>query len=143
MSQVTSPNEGLPYLLNNLARSPLVTDEALSVRLYKNDYTPVYGSVLADFEECDFVGYTRRVIARADWTAPVLDGNSARTSRIAGAFTYTNGGAGDTTIYGCYLVGGLSNRVYYARRFTPPRVIVYGGQLLVLPSVVLRSELVD
>lgn len=69
------------------------------VRLYKTNVTPVDGSVIGDFTEADFVGYSS---VNPSWT-PGTDGSGdAIMSSDAMNYTFTSG-SGSQVVYGYYI----------------------------------------
>lgn len=133
------PDAGERAMLDVTLRAPLVTDIVLSLRLYKNDYTPVAASVLADFTEATFMGYFRRDLARADWSTPVTVLGRARSEHGTAALTWTNSGASQT-VYGYFIVDPGTAIVWWAERFNVPRVVPNGGQLVLQPALTGRTE---
>jgi hypothetical protein len=139
--QIPVPDAGAPVLLDTMIRVQLAVDESLSMRLYVNDFTPGYGTVLASFVEATFGGYSRRTLDRSFWAPAVTQLNHVTTiDLVNGAQLYTVA-APVQTVFGIYLVGLLTTKVYFARRFDPPRVLVVGQQLRVSPRITLRSEI--
>lgn len=139
MNQYPVPDESVGHQLDLLARAALVVDEPLELRLYVNDLYPQRSTVLADYTEASFGGYSRRVIDRADWdVATVDDEHKARVQLSAGPETWTPTG-GVETVYGCILVAPDVGKVRYARRFTTPRVLEVGVPLAVMPVITLAS----
>ena len=124
-----APNEGLLPSHEEF----LDNGEDWSLRLFRNDFTPVAGSVLADFTVANFTGYTSKTLTRAvgagTWGAPSLNGNvSESVYGTDQSFTYT--GATSQTIYGWYIVGATSGKVILAHRWTDgARVAVGDGQI--------------
>ena len=53
----------LSYSLNKIAPG-----DSVKLKLFKNDYTPVEGSLVGDFTEADTAGYSAIDLAKADWT---------------------------------------------------------------------------
>jgi hypothetical protein len=126
-----APNEGRVVLVNNLLAGG--TLEAWSLRLFKNDYTPVVGSVLADFTQADFTGYSAKTLTRSQtgstWGAASIASNIAQSEYATDqSFTYT--GATSQSVYGWYIVGATSGKVILAHRWTDgARVAVGDGQI--------------
>lgn len=109
----------------------------LTVHLFQNDYTPVLGSVLSDFDEADFTGY-----------GPI-DGYGNTAGSVTGGvmvsqYRDTHGGLLVTpfiftvsaipivgnTIYGYYVTWFdtvATDYVLFARRFTSPQDLTLGG----------------
>jgi hypothetical protein len=117
----------------------LQTAVALTLKLFRNDYTPVKGSVAGDFTEANFSGYSGGV-ALGGWSAPAIVGGRAVST--ANTVTQThNGGATSNNIYGYYVVdaGGV---VWWAERDPngPILMSVNGQQYQVIPKWSAVSE---
>jgi hypothetical protein len=122
-----------------MVRAALTPDESLLLRLYRNDLTPALNTVAGDFQQATFVGYNQHILARGGWSPATVLAGVASIEWAQGALSFRNSGDGNTTVYGCYLLGGTSGVVYYARRFSTPQVIPVAGVLYVLPRVRLTS----
>ena len=73
----------------------------LTLKLYKNDYTPVDGSVASDFTAADFTGYSDKSLARGTWTDATTNGNGkAEMSYTAQSWDASS----SQTVYGYYIV---------------------------------------
>lgn len=103
---------------------------ALTVRLFKNNYTPVEGSVAADFTTPDYNGYAAQVAA--NWTAAHTVGVKAQTEADPLIFSHT-AGATSNTIYGYFVQpANDATAVWYAERFATAVVLAVDGDALVL-----------
>lgn len=125
-------NAGENTLLDWALRS---TGEALTLRLYVNDYTPTATSAWANFTEASFGGYAVKTLTRASWVAP--------TTNVAGAGSISYAAqqwsaTGAATVYG-YYVCTAGNVVVWAQRFSVPRVLTSGAVLTLTPSFTLAS----
>ncbi len=139
MDQYAIPDEGLALNLDTLVRAGLVLDQPLELRLYVNDLVPQRTTVLANFTEASFGGYSRRVIERADWSAAAVAADHvARIARTAGPFVYTPTTAGET-VYGVYLVDVDAGKVRWQGRFATPKVCVIGTPFRVNPIITARA----
>jgi hypothetical protein len=109
------------------------------VRLFKNDYTPLVTSVLGDFTEADFTGYSGFQVAV--WLAAVING-AGKGIIVASPLLWTAGVIGTgNTIYGYYVTEGTDALVSYAERFASPVVIANVGDFVVVtPSVTAVTE---
>lgn len=115
------------------------TPENLTLKLYKNDYTPVATSTAGDFTECDFTNYSAKTLDRDTWgTASTVSGKASLAYDSAPQ-TWTCGATGNT-IYGYFVVGATSGTLIYAERFATPRPLTNGDTLNVQPVVTLNSE---
>lgn len=119
------PNAGKAALLTMLVKD--TSPEAFSLRLYKNDYTPVNGSVAGDFTVADFTGYANVTLARASFGTAT----SADPSVITYAQqSFTCSGASSNTIYGYYVVGATSGTILWAERFASARTVTVSGDIV-------------
>lgn len=132
------PDEGK---IQHLARSLYgnASGENMSLRLFKNNFTPVAGSVLADFTIADFTGYASITLTGSQsggtWSVPVISGGVAVSIYGTSAtFTIT---AGTQTIYGWYLVGVSTNKVYAAQAFGAGKALdgASSDQLVIIPTI--------
>ena len=100
--------------------------EDLSVRLFKNDYTPIAASVTGDFTVADFTGYSSQTLTASQsastWAVPAV--SSGRAYSIYGATPILWQAASDQTIYGWYLVGITSGVCYLAQRYDEPQELL-------------------
>lgn len=112
----------------------------LDVKLFKNDYQPVDGSVVGNFTEADFSGY-----AAVDMAGGAVDpANDAGGRAVATwnevSFTH-NGGGVNNSIYGYYVVDGGGN-LLWAERFSvaPISQDSNGDQIRFVPKFTGKSE---
>jgi hypothetical protein len=120
------PNEGKTVALNTELNSGSTASETWHVRLFKNNYTPVDGSVLADFTEATFTGYAQVDVAPSDWGAATIVADVAEsTSAVTPTYTCTGGSTQD--VYGWYAVGATSNKVRAAQKFNTARSMSAGA----------------
>lgn len=121
------PDEGLILLLQRaLYTTGVSAAEDYDLKLFSNNYTPVFGSTAGSFTECTFGGYAAVVITHASFAAPTATAPGATTtSSTAGVFSCTSGAAQNA--YGCYLVGHTSGKVIAACRFDNVRSMAPGA----------------
>lgn len=135
------PDEGLENLARLITSVTLVTDQPQEMRLYVNDLIPQRTTVLADYVEASFGGYSRRLLEDTDWDQPEVGlDHVARVQLADGAQEYTPTES-DVTVYGVYLVNLFTGKVQFARRFSEPIVTAVGTSFRVMPVVTARSEL--
>ena len=115
------PDVGEVLLLKYALNHTEATD--VKLHLYKNDYTPVEGSVVGDFTECTADGYAAKELTGTSFTV----GNSGGTTTAEYAqqtFTLT----GTSTDYGYYITNNAGTQVLWAERFSDaPHSIPSGG----------------
>jgi hypothetical protein len=118
------PNEGkIKWLMRMVDPT---THEDTIVELFKNDYTPVVGSVETDFTPATFTGYAPITIAAADWSMPTVVANVGQVDTDTVPEFVCTGGAAET-VYGWFLRGATSDIVHAAQRFDSPRVMSNGS----------------
>ena len=100
------PNEGEEDILDVILATSLV------LRLFKNNFTPSNSSVLADFTEADFTGYSALTLTGGSWTTTQGD----PTTGVYAQQAFTGTGTAQT-VYGYYLTRTSSGRVWYYQRF--------------------------
>ena len=85
----------------------------VKLKLYTNDYTPVEGSVVANFTEATAAGYAAIVLAGASWT--IASSAGVTTAEYAQqTFTFTAA----STNYGYYITNNDGSQVLWAERFS-------------------------
>jgi hypothetical protein len=128
-------NDGLLLALNDLIASELANATA---HLFTNNYTPVPGSVLADFTEMTGTGYA--AITLNAWGTPVLGGDGFYTTANS-AITWSNtGGTSWAPAYGWYYLDSTGTKVLSAALFTTPITVAAGGTLPLAPIIACGSE---
>lgn len=109
------------------------------LKLFKNDYTPVDTSTLANFTEADFDGYAP--ITLNAWGNAFINGsNIAEIDEVVRTFTCT-GNTTPNTIYGYYLED-VANQYLFAERNPAGGIAINtAGQVYVVwPRVTLRNQ---
>jgi hypothetical protein len=111
----------------------------LVVRLFKNNYTPVAGSVIASFTSADFSGYTPGALGTLA-AAATVGGKASSTAGTAN--TWTKSGATGNDIYGYYVTNAAGTVLYWAERGAgaPYSLNTNGEGLSVTPVITLASE---
>ncbi|MBA7593001.1 hypothetical protein ES708_35209 [subsurface metagenome] len=108
----------LSYALNKIAPG-----DVLKLKLFKNDYIPVEGSVVGEFIEADTAGYTAIELAKADWT---IESAVGVTTAEQPQKTFTLTGAGSH--YGYYITDEAGTGLLWAERFSDaPHTLPSGG----------------
>lgn len=114
------------------------TPENLTLKLYKNNYTPVAGSVAGDFTVADFTNYVNKTLTIATWGAATTVSNKG-SATYGSAQTWTCGATGNT-VYGYYIIGASSGTLYWAEKFDTARTLANGDTLNITPALTLNSE---
>lgn len=120
------PNEGEVQILNvALGKSAA---ENLTLKLFSNNYTPTETDTSASYTEVTGYGYTAQTVTAANWT--IAAGAPSTATAAAKTFSFT-GAAGN--VYGYYLVGATSAKVYWAERFTTAPIAIQnnGDQIII------------
>lgn len=125
------PDTGETLALQNFLNHTAPQDQLL--KLFVNNYTPVEGSVAADFTEMSTQGYASKALTGTSWV--VTPG--APTSAAYAQQTWTfDGTGGSTVVYGYYVVQASSGVLMFAERFgTPPTIVNNGDQIKVTPTI--------
>jgi hypothetical protein len=123
-------NEGLVNVLNKLTAATGWAN--VRIKLYKNNYTPLHSSVLADFTEADFSGYTA---VTPSYGSATLSGDTATTTDSSSRdFTHDSGGT-TNTIYGYYVVDITDAKVLFAELFSSSQVMQNNGDKITITSL--------
>lgn len=92
------------------AITQFINGQNLTIHLYVNNYTPVYGSASTDFTELGSSGYAAITLNGGGWTVTnhvtYDDGDYANVT-----FTWTPSSSPDV-VYGYYVLDGSSNFVF-------------------------------
>ena len=113
-----------------------LADLGLTLKLYKNDYTPIDGSTEANFTEADFSGYAAIAFTDSgDWAFT----QDAPSYMVAAQQTFQ---ANDTidpaqNMYGYYVVRTSDGAAIWAERFTngPYGIAESGDYVKVTPKI--------
>jgi len=104
----------------------------LTMRLYKNNYTPVDASILTDFTEANFSGYAAVGITMG---SPSEVSNKAKSVATAPAVYTHNGGGTANTIYGYYIHDTVLNQLMWAERFGSSQIMTNNGDQISVTAV--------
>jgi len=110
-----------------------------SVHLYKNDYTPVPGSSLSDYDEADFDGYSAQALNPSDWPDPsVTDHVAIASYPDPMVFTADAGAWSPQLVYG-YWIEDADSEYLWGERFDNPREIHPSDILELVPEIRQRT----
>lgn len=128
------PNVGEQKLLDNALQ--VTTPEALTLKLYTNNFDCIETSVHTDFTECAIAGYAAKSLARASWGAAAGGAPSSSTYGTAQTFNFTGTG----NVVGYYVVGATSGVLYWAERLyaTTGQTFNNGDSLTITPKLTLE-----
>ena len=139
-TQWAVPDEGLGEALDTLVKLALTSDQPLQLRLAVNDLVPQRTTVLADYTEATFAGYSRRTLNRADWQLAFVEENhEARTILAAGPQLFNPTETGET-VYVVLIVDPGIEVVRYQKRLATPREVIDGVPFAVNPVITLESK---
>jgi hypothetical protein len=120
------PNEGKTRWLDLAIGGGTPTDTTFDVKLFQNNYTPTDSDTSASYTEATFTGYASVSVARSTYAASTIGSNIA-TSVSSATPTFTCTGGSAQTIYGAYVVGHTSGKVFAAVRFDNARTMANGS----------------
>ncbi len=132
---IVIPNAGEALLLEWMLGK--TAPEAMTLKLYTNNYTPIETSVAGSFTEASGSGYAAKSLASASWS--VVSGDPAVGSYAQQTWTFT-GALG--SVYGYYVVGATSGTILWAERFTdgPYTVGASGDAIRITPRMTLKDQ---
>jgi hypothetical protein len=126
------PDEGEVQMLSNALKQY----EDVYLKLFTSNTTPAEGDAAATYTEMSGQGYAAKTLTKTNWSVANASGTTTG-SYAQQTFTFTGGTP--TTIYGYYVVGVTSGKLYWAERFTNPQVVQNNGdQILITPQVTLE-----
>jgi len=108
------------------------------IRLFKNNKTPAYTDVYADYTDADFSGYTG--YAALVWGASFINGsNQGEIDATPVTWTH-NGGGTSNTIYGIFVTDGANNLIYAERFPAPVSMSANGDSITYTPSATMINQ---
>lgn len=113
------------------------TFNTLTLRLYRNDYTPDEDSETLDFTEANFSGYLAQ--AANTWGIPFTDTDRGRINEVIHNFVH-NGGGVNNNIYGYYLTYPDGSLAWAERNPFAPVAVGPTVTYVVLPTFTLRDD---
>jgi hypothetical protein len=114
---------------------------AHTMKLYGNDYTPVDGSVTANFTEIAGGGYVSKALVFASWT--IVAGTPSTASYATQTWIFTGAINAPGTIYGYFVSRNTDGKLLMAERFPAanvPFAPVNGSKIVVLPRFTAESQ---
>jgi hypothetical protein len=129
------PNVGEAMMMDNALKT--ASPEALTLKLYSNNYDAVNSSTASSFTECTGSGYAAKTLTRAGWNAAVAGSPTVSTYGTAQVFSWT----GAITVVGYFLVGATSGTLYWAERLYAGtgQTFANGDSLTVTPRITYAS----
>ena len=104
------PQCGEQAILDNALKN--TTPEALTLKLYSNNYDCTDTSVAGGFTEATISGYSAKSLARATWGSAAAGDPTVSTYGAEQTFSFTGTGS----VVGYYIVGASSGTLYWAER---------------------------
>ena len=130
---IVVPNESEKSLLDKMIKE---SSEDYLIRLFKNNIAPDSDTVLTDFTEADFTGYTEITLLRADWDDAITVDKKGETNHATVSWVCS----GDCNeIYGDYIVGKDSGDLLWCERFASSRNLDVGDTLNIDPKMTLKE----
>lgn len=135
------PAEGIADLLAYICTPSGGTAPDWQLRLWVNNLTPTYATVLADLTEATFTGYARKAIARATWGVPTVAAGCATILYGTAPQQWTVGAATTEKVYGYALVDAIAGKLRFVQRLEAADIVAISvGQVLKLqPKITLTS----
>jgi hypothetical protein len=131
------PNAGELRLLDFLLNVTNNTRD-YTLKLYKNNYTPIATTTSSSFTEATFTGYSAITLTRENWgNATTVDGKAESTYDTL--ISWTCGATGDT-IYGYWVEDASDNCILWAEKFTNPRILQENDILNLTAKFTLSTE---
>lgn len=130
------PNEGENRAVGTLLGK--YTAETLRVKLYSNNVTPAETDTSASYTEVTGGGYAAVDLTAANWTITEGAPTEAAYPQITWTFSAAIG-----NVYGYYVVGVTSGKVWFAERFSdgPYNVAASGDAIKVTPKYTYADTL--
>lgn len=130
----------VPEASKSTMLTSILTD-ALTLKLYSNNYTPVAGSLAANFTVVAGGGYASLPLTLGNWT--VTPGSPAvALYNAAQDFNFTGATDSPGTIYGYFITRTSGGLLLYAERFDPadvPFVPISGSLIRITPRITLDN----
>jgi len=126
------PDGGEVILLSRMLNKAATGD--VKLHLYANNYTPVEGSLLANFTACSAAGYAVKTLAGASWTVTTTTGTTEAVYAEQ-TFTFT----ASQVVYGYYVTDSAATSLLWAELFTgaPFNIPSGGGSVKCTPRIQL------
>jgi len=131
--------EGLVEWWEYWTRDPLWDTLPWELRLFQNDLVPDADTVLADFVQSTFGGYSAVQLARDEWLFPSVVGDELVTTYTSSPQVWT-ASTGGQLVYGYYLKPLMVGVATMCERFATPVDLGAGGGVVgVLPRMLVAT----
>jgi len=134
----TMPNEGKPILLNAMLNAGLAARTNVILRLGRTSVTISDATVLADFTEANFTGYTAVSLSPSNWQTATVTSNQANSTYGTVPVEWTCGATGNT-IYNAYVEDPDSGKCLWAQALSSARVLTNGDKIQVTEIFGLKN----
>lgn len=124
----TMPDEGKPILLLAMLNAGLSARSNAVLRLGRTPVTITDSTVLADFTEANFTGYTAVSLDPTEWQPATVTSHQANSTYGMAPIEWTCGATGNT-IYNAYVEDPDSGKCLWAQALSTPRVLTNGDKL--------------
>lgn len=121
------PDEGLLEIQDQMLEDDLI------LRLYINDVTPVFTTVLANLTEASWTGYVALTLDFASWVTKGIQNH--RASALGNPASFLNSSGSPVQAYGYFITNAAGTKLRQAVRFdSAPATIGSGDTFLVFPT---------
>jgi hypothetical protein len=127
------PNSAEGFILGYIVGTD--TPEALTIRLFGNDYTPTEIDTVAAYTEVTGGGYAGISLSSLNWTITDGDPSLAEHTQVSWTFDATAASVGN--VYGYYVTRDTSSDLVWAERFTngPYNIQTENDQIRITPRL--------
>lgn len=114
----------------------LTSGQTWHVHLYQNDFDPVPGTDLLDFDEADYTDYAAIAVDPANFLGALAVTAHVAIAPYNVALSFLAGSSGFTSqnLFGYFVTNDLGN-YWYAERFAVTQTIVPNATLLLTPEL--------
>jgi len=128
-------------LLASLADIKAVLGVTGKIRLFSNDIVPSVNSVVGDFTECNFTGYSAVDTIGLAATSWQSQGAAVCFTDPQAAFNTASPYTVGQTVYGYYYTAGTTpDYLIGAERFTTPKSMIGAGDQIIVSAPVSISD---
>jgi hypothetical protein len=126
------PSVGKQTTLNYITGR--VSNGALKLHLYTNNYTPQLSDTLSSYTECTTTGYSAITLTATNWSASTVSGVTTATYTSSPMPTFTLSAA--VTVYGYYVTDSGGTNLILAELFAVPYAFSSsGGSIVISPTI--------
>lgn len=126
---IVVPNEAEINLLEFLVGQSAEGLDGCRVRLYTNNLTPGATTVLGDFTEATWTGYSEA--DPAPWGTVATDG-MGRAATTSATMVYSNSSGGSQTFFGYYVTDSADTKLLFCERIGSTSIPNGGSRALII-----------